>query len=209
MLDRIVKEDARLLTPAMERLRPGYERGSPAVELLPRPSTLGGEIMQRFEVQLEDDLTGGPADETVQFMLEGTTYELDLSAQHADDLRRRLASFVEHARRVHHRGGRVRARTAASRERSRQIRAWAEQQGLEVAAHGRLPTEVIERYERAEGEERPPPSREGRRSSARAAGGRRAAEGHSARRKSGTSSSRRHAARSRLLRAQVVCSSWC
>jgi hypothetical protein len=123
---------------------------------------LWGEAMQRFEVQLEDDLTGGPADETVQFSLEGTTYELDLSAQHAADLRRRLEPFVQHARRVHRRGGRAQVRTAASRERSRQIRTWAEQQGLDVAAHGRLPTEVIEQYERAQGDGHGSGSRRGR-----------------------------------------------
>jgi hypothetical protein len=123
--------------------------------------------MQRLEVQLEDDLTGGPADETVVFALEGTTYELDLSAQHAADLRRRLAPFVEHARRVHRRGVRAQVRTAASRERSRQIRAWAEQHGLDVAAHGRLPTEVIAEYERAQGDGHQAPSRRGRSSAGR------------------------------------------
>lgn len=105
--------------------------------------------MQRLEIQLEDDLTGGPADETVQFAVEGTTYELDLSAQHAADLRRRLAPFIRHARRARRRGGQGVVRTAASRERSRQIRSWAEQQGFQVAAHGRLPADVITQYEQA------------------------------------------------------------
>ncbi|HTX85228.1 MAG TPA: Lsr2 family protein [Streptosporangiaceae bacterium] len=123
--------------------------------------------MQRLEVELEDDLTGGPADETVQFSLEGTTYELDLSTQHAADLRRRLAPFVDRARRVHRRGSRTQVRTAASRERSRQIRAWAEQQGLDVAAHGRLPTDVIERYEQAQDDGHAAASRRRRPSSAR------------------------------------------
>lgn len=123
--------------------------------------------MQRFEVQLEDDLTGGPADETVQFALEGTMYELDLSAQHAADLRHRLAPFVQHARRVHRRGSRSQVRTAASRERSRQIRTWAEQQGLDVAAHGRLPTEVITQFEQAQRGGPPSASRRGRSSARR------------------------------------------
>jgi hypothetical protein len=124
--------------------------------------------MQRFEVQLEDDLTGGPADETVQFGWDGRTYELDLSAKHAADLRHRLAPFVDHARRVQHRRGHAPIRTAASRERSREIRAWAEQQGFEVAAHGRLPAEVIGQYEQAHSGAQPavPPARRsaGRRS---------------------------------------------
>ncbi len=105
--------------------------------------------MQRFEVHLEDDLTGGQADETVRFGLEGTTYELDLSAQHAADLRRRLAPFVEHARPVGRRRSRGPVRTASTRQRSREIRAWAGRQGFAVSDHGRLPTHVIQQYESA------------------------------------------------------------
>jgi hypothetical protein len=101
--------------------------------------------MQRVEVQLEDDLTGGPADETVAFGVGGRYYELDLSARHAADFRHQLAPFVEHARLAT--GHRSRAtRTAANRERSREIRAWAEQQGLEISERGRLPGNVVEEY---------------------------------------------------------------
>jgi hypothetical protein len=104
--------------------------------------------MQRVEVQLEDDLTGGPADETVEFGIDGRTYAVDLNARHAAEFRRQLARFVEHARPARSRG-RGTIRTAASRQRSRQIRAWAEQQGLAVAEHGRLPGNIIHEYEAA------------------------------------------------------------
>jgi Lsr2 len=122
-----------------------------------------GETMQRIEVALEDDLTGGPADETVQFGFDGTAYELDLNSRHAADMRHRLAPFVEHARRVRYRVSRVPVRTAASRERSRLIRAWAERQGLEVSDRGRLSADVIQQYENAR--DRQPPVPKGRRSS--------------------------------------------
>ncbi|HUB38294.1 MAG TPA: Lsr2 family protein [Streptosporangiaceae bacterium] len=107
--------------------------------------------MQRVEVRLEDDLTGGPADETVKFGLDGMDYEVDLSTRHAAEFRRQLAPFVEHARRVRAQRSRARARTTASRERSRQIRAWAERQGFSVAEHGRLPGNVIHEYDIAHG----------------------------------------------------------
>jgi hypothetical protein len=107
--------------------------------------------MQRVEVRLEDDLTGGPADETVQFGLDGRDYEVDLSTRHAVEFRRQIAPFVEHARLVHADRSRGRVRTAASRERSRDIRAWAERQGFAVAEHGRLPRNVIHEYDRAHG----------------------------------------------------------
>jgi hypothetical protein len=37
----------------------------------------------KITVVLEDDLDGGPADETVRFGLGGTEYEIDLSARNA------------------------------------------------------------------------------------------------------------------------------
>jgi hypothetical protein len=103
--------------------------------------------MRKVQVQLEDDLTGGAADETIEFGLDGRTYELDLNARHAATFRRQLAPFVEHARLAHPQRGRTKTRTAASRERSRQIRAWAEDEGLPVSAHGRLPGNVIQQYQ--------------------------------------------------------------
>jgi hypothetical protein len=106
--------------------------------------------MQKVDVELEDDLTGGPADETVHFSLEGRAYEIDLNAKHAERFRRQLAPFIQHARRAARTHAlRATPRTAASRERSHQIRAWAEQQGLAVTARGRLPGAVIDQYRQA------------------------------------------------------------
>jgi len=104
--------------------------------------------MQRLDVQLEDDLTGGPADETVAFGIDGRSYEIDLSAQHAADFRRKLTRFIERARVARARRPRAAVRTSASRERSRQIRAWAQAQGFDLAAHGRLPRQIVAQYER-------------------------------------------------------------
>jgi hypothetical protein len=56
---------------------------------------------------------------------------------------------------VHPQRSRTRARTAASRERSREIRAWAEQQGFSVAEHGRLPANVVHEYDLAHGGRQP------------------------------------------------------
>ena len=103
--------------------------------------------MQRVDVRLEDDLTGGPADETVEFGIDGRAYEIDLSARHAEEFRRQLARFLEHASLVRPARRRPSVRTLASRERSRQIRAWAEEQGLDVSERGRLPRDVIQQYE--------------------------------------------------------------
>src|SRR5215475_13073643 len=117
--------------------------------------------MHRVDVQLEDDLTGGPADETIQFSLDGRSYEIDLNARHAAEFRHRLGPFTEHARPARPQRSRVTRRSAASRERSRQIRLWAEERGFALSPHGRLPGNVIEEYDREHGANYPaePPSR--------------------------------------------------
>jgi Lsr2 len=103
-------------------------------------------MAQKVTVVLEDDLDGGPADETVWFAIDGTAYEIDLSKRHAKALRSKLESFVSHARKAA-RG--PRRRRAASRERSEVIRAWAKAQGIAVSDRGRIPASVSERYQAA------------------------------------------------------------
>jgi hypothetical protein len=48
-------------------------------------------MAQKITVALEDDLDGGPADETVRFGVDGAAYEIDLSTKNAAALRRQLA----------------------------------------------------------------------------------------------------------------------
>ncbi len=103
----------------------------------------------KITVTLEDDLDGGPADETVRFEFDGTDYEIDLNKKNAAALRKKLAPFIEHARKVG-RGQRRRAgRSAASRGRGSDIRAWAKGQGIAVSGRGRIPASVVEQYEAA------------------------------------------------------------
>ena len=44
-------------------------------------------MAQKVKIILEDDFTGGPAEQTVRFGLDGTHYEMDLSTENATDLR--------------------------------------------------------------------------------------------------------------------------
>jgi len=100
-------------------------------------------------VMLEDDLDGGPAEETVRFGIGGIEYEIDLNKKNARTFRKQLAPFIEHARRAgpgqRHRS----ARTAPGRERAGDIRAWASQQGIAVSGRGRIPASVVAQYEAA------------------------------------------------------------
>jgi len=61
--------------------------------------------------------------------------------------RRKLAPFLDHARKAGRGQRRRPGRTAASRDRSGSIRAWAKQAGVAVSARGRIPASVVEQYQ--------------------------------------------------------------
>jgi hypothetical protein len=106
-------------------------------------------MAQKITVALEDDLDGGPADETVRFGLGGSEYEIDLSTKNAKAFRKQLAPFVEHARKAGRGQPRRSARTRSSRQHSGDIRAWAKGQDIAVSERGRIPASVVEKYEAA------------------------------------------------------------
>src|SRR5262252_8457151 len=117
-----------------------------------QPSQLGRfEMAQRVTVALEDDLDGGPADETVRFAFGGAAYEIDLSKKNAAAFRKKLAPFVEHARKAGRAQPRWASRTAASCQRSGDIRAWAKDHGIEVSERGRISASVVGQYQAATG----------------------------------------------------------
>ena len=104
-------------------------------------------MAQKITVALEDDLDGGPADQTVRFGLDGAEYEIDLSTRNAAAFREKLAPFTERARKAG-RGPHSRpVHSASGRERSGDIRAWARNQGIAVSDRGRIPASVIEQYQ--------------------------------------------------------------
>ena len=106
-------------------------------------------MAQRVTVALEDDLDGGSADETVRFGFGGSDYEIDLSKKNANTFRKQLAPFIEHARKAGRGPARRPVRTAASRQRSGDIRAWAKDHGIAVSERGRIPASVVEQYQAA------------------------------------------------------------
>lgn len=105
----------------------------------------------RIAIVLEDDLDGGPADQTLEFGLGGTDYKIDLSATNAARFRQQLAPFLEHARKAGRGQRRRPGRPASARERSSQIRAWAKDQGIAVSDRGRIPAGIAEQYDAAHG----------------------------------------------------------
>jgi len=108
-------------------------------------------MAQKVSVVLEDDLTGGPAEQTVRFAFEGTDYEIDLNAKNAAKFGKQLAPYLEHARRAGRAQARRPGRTAAGRHRSGDIRAWAKEHDVAVSERGRIPASVVEQYNAAVG----------------------------------------------------------
>ena len=84
---------------------------------------------------------------TRAFSLDGRDYEIDLCEKHSQKFDEVLTRFADRARRVTGRVGRPKRRTAAHRQRSADIRAWAKRTGIKVSDRGRIPAEVITKYE--------------------------------------------------------------
>lgn len=115
-------------------------------------------VAQKTIVQLFDDLDGTSGDDirTVEFGIDGVTYEIDLNENNATRLREELADFLAAARRT---GGRVkRGSTAAapkaagegrSKEQTKAIRDWARRNGHDISERGRIPAAVVEAFEAA------------------------------------------------------------
>ena len=103
----------------------------------------------KVTVALEDDLDGGPADETMRFAFDGAGYEIDLNKKNARAFRKQLAPFIEHARKTGAEPRRRTTRPPSARQRSSSIRAWAKQQGIPVSDRGRIPASVAAQYHAA------------------------------------------------------------
>lgn len=110
-------------------------------------------MAQKVQVLLLCDLEEGntEAEETIQFGVGNTTYEIDVCARHADQMRTSLEPFVTHARKagVAAGGRRRRERPASTREQSANIRSWAKDRGIQVNERGRIPASVVKEYEQA------------------------------------------------------------
>lgn len=81
------------------------------------------------------------------FSLDGRDYEIDLCERHSQKFDEAVGRFAERARKVGSRAGKPRRRTTAHRQRSAEIRAWAKQSGMEMSDRGRIPANVIAKYE--------------------------------------------------------------
>lgn len=138
-------------------------------------------MAQKVTTTLIDDLDGTEATDRVAFSFEGVDYEIDLSAEHAEELRNILWQYVAHARRVKNPGATRRSRrgratppamadaiasaststgvsalsttsaTGLSDLQRSSIREWGRRNGWQVKNRGRLPVDLIAAWEQDAG----------------------------------------------------------
>lgn len=107
-------------------------------------------MAQKTIVQLMDDLDGTEltrgSGETVEFGLDGQSYEIDLSRQNANKLREALSRYLKAGRKA---GNKRRIGTTPVDVDSRAVRAWARANGIELSPRGRVPADVVRRFREA------------------------------------------------------------
>lgn len=106
--------------------------------------------------QLVDDIDGSVLEvgegETVHFSLDGSAYEIDLTGEHAAQLRAALEPYLAAGRRTQRAAI---GRPAATPKRANRnpdtasIRTWAGEHGYTLSDRGRIPADVIEAYRTA------------------------------------------------------------
>ena len=111
-------------------------------------------MASRVVTELIDDLDGSALaegqGETVTFALDSVQYEIDLSDKNAAKLRKALQSYISSGRRIGGPSRRVRSATKSNKiGNAAAIRAWANENGIELSARGRIPAVVVEQYEAA------------------------------------------------------------
>ena len=110
-------------------------------------------MAQKIQTLFIDDIDGGAAEGTVRFALDGTAFEIDLSTAHSDELRKTLATYISHARKVSgttRRAPRGR-RAGGDAVNTAQVRGWARENGFDIKDRGRVPADVVARYQAAVG----------------------------------------------------------
>lgn len=105
-------------------------------------------------IKIRDDLDGSDAVETVTFGYRGTDYEIDLSEHNVELFEKTMHQFLEVARKAE-----AKAKASASPQRKpvdaatkqqrKEIRDWANANGLQVDARGMIANAVVEAFQAA------------------------------------------------------------
>ncbi|WIM67561.1 Lsr2 family protein [Corynebacterium breve] len=102
--------------------------------------------MARREItQYYDDLDNTPIEaeelHVIRFSMDGNDYVLDLSKENAQEFHETLAPFIKAARQA--------PSDVARRVNPREVRKWAQSQGMAIAHRGKIPFAIIDAYNEA------------------------------------------------------------
>jgi Lsr2 len=112
-------------------------------------------MSQKIQTLFIDDIDGGKAEGTVRFGLDGTDYEIDLSAAHSKALRKAAEKYIAAGRKVggpsRRRGNGGGRKNSGGRPSPSEVREWAKAQGIQVRDRGRVPSELVVKFQAASG----------------------------------------------------------
>lgn len=101
------------------------------------------KTVEKFYSDLSGDEIDTPAP-TVTFTFDGIGYQVDLTETERKTFADAMAPYIAVGRRA---GGRARSTSASSSGvDAKAVRAWAQEQGLDVPARGRVPASLVEEY---------------------------------------------------------------
>jgi Lsr2 len=110
-------------------------------------------VAQKVQTIFTDDLDGTEAVGSVRFGLDGVDYEIDLSTAHVEELRQILAPYIAAGRKAGGAGGRPGRRSGrrgrGSGPSTSEVREWAKAQGIEVKDRGRVPADLVVKFQAA------------------------------------------------------------
>jgi hypothetical protein len=111
-------------------------------------------MAQRIHTIFTDDLDGSEAEGTVRFGLDGADFEIDLNTAHAQELRKVVGKYTTAGRKAGsaaRQGRRSNGRGPTVGPNTSDVREWAKAQGLEVKDRGRVPAELVVKFQAATG----------------------------------------------------------
>jgi hypothetical protein len=100
-------------------------------------------MARQMLVVLKDDIDGSEAVESINFSVRGIGYEIDLSAKNTAAFDKALLKWIDAARRAPR--GRPTRRPRSTVDAGA-VRAWANSNGIQINARGRIPAAIIEQY---------------------------------------------------------------
>ena len=112
-------------------------------------------MAQKVITEFIDDIDGSSAERTFTFAVDGTHYEIDLSAENIAEFKSAIGGFIESARKIKSSSNGRRSRSAGSdsarqsREQTRAVREWARHHGHNISKRGRIPSSIQQAFDQA------------------------------------------------------------